>query len=74
MASKVLFIAPHIEGFIRTDIDLLRKHFEMEVLTWKGRGDVPKLLAGIPRNDVVFSWFAGAGKSSDCPAEPLSLR
>ena len=59
---KVLFIRPWKSSFIQNDLEILRKHFDVKVLDWKGiknpRYSV-ELFRKILWADITFSWFAG---------------
>lgn len=56
---SIVFIYRSISPFIRNDIEILQKHFNVHVLEYKGVGDVFKILFCVADLDICFSWFAG---------------
>ncbi len=63
--KKVLFVSPpHTRGFIKNDIDILKKNFSLKTVyyDYNERSTlvllVPRLIKGILWSDVVFIWFA----------------
>ena len=62
MADKprVLFvhISPDRVSFVRKDMDILARHFELREIFYRYRRDVPKVASGTLWADVTFSWFA----------------
>jgi len=59
---KILFVSVAIEDFIKRDIELLRKYFNIKVIKWEGLKPIIllKMIKGILWADLTFSWF-GAG-------------
>ncbi len=57
--AKILFLASNIDAFIKTDLQLLQKHFDVKPLVWDGRLSWPKLVVETLRTNAIFSWFAG---------------
>jgi glycosyltransferase involved in cell wall biosynthesis len=55
---KVLFTSTHVPSFISEDLNLLRKHFDVDHIITKGFGAPFKILKHIRRVDVTFTWFA----------------
>jgi len=64
---KILFVYSALSSFVRRDLELLRRHFdvrEMKVMTFlvprKGRDPLVllKLLRGVLWADIVYCWFA----------------
>jgi hypothetical protein len=55
----VLFISTGVDAFIRTDLELLRNHFRVAPLLWKGKSSALSAARCIGRARLVFSWFAG---------------
>jgi glycosyltransferase involved in cell wall biosynthesis len=55
----VLFLSTGVDAFIRTDLELLQKHFRVAPLVWKGRSSALSTARSICRARLVFSWFAG---------------
>jgi glycosyltransferase involved in cell wall biosynthesis len=53
-----LFTSTHLTSFISEDLNLLRKHFDVDHLITKGFGAPYKILKHIRRADVTFTWFA----------------
>ncbi|MEM2891219.1 MAG: glycosyltransferase family 4 protein [Thermoplasmata archaeon] len=64
--AKVLFVHPTMAPFIRADLELLAKHFELRVVDVGsvGRGALASLKAGLAialgtlRCNLAFAWFA----------------
>lgn len=55
---KILFTSTHLASFIREDLELLRRHFELEHLITKGALSLFKIAAAVRRADLTFTWFA----------------
>jgi glycosyltransferase involved in cell wall biosynthesis len=66
--TKILFVKPNEAPFIATDLELLKKHFEVRLLylgsTKKNLGGLAKtmirMVRGVLWSDLTFSWFADA--------------
>jgi len=62
--KKVFFIYAIDSPFIKKDLELLKKHFQVSTLFFKGlkkkTWDFFKIVKNILWADVSFSWFAGA--------------
>lgn len=56
---RILFIYRSWRSFVKRDYDILKKHFDVEPLQWRGKRDIIKMIARVLRSDVIFSWFAG---------------
>jgi len=57
LKRKLLFICPFFTSFIRRDIEILKKHYELDILNYRKRLDIVKLVYKIFKNDIIFSWF-----------------
>jgi len=57
--ARVVFLAPGLDAFIKTDLQILQKHFDVHPVVWHGRSGLPRLTSKIISADAVFSWFAG---------------
>lgn len=59
---KILFVsADPITDFIKTDLDILKKHFDLRVIRWTGLINpmvLIKIMAEVLWADITFSWFA----------------
>lgn len=64
--AKILFVHPTMSTFIRADLDILRKHFDVRVLDIGSKkrnlggmlGVMWELSLGVLWSDLTFSWFA----------------
>ena len=60
--TKILFVCPSFSSFIQNDLDILRRHFEVRVVHYRGKKRMLKFLIealkGVLWADVTFSWFA----------------
>jgi len=65
--GKVLFVHSSLQSFVKSDLEVLEKHFDVRTLKTKtfyiiGKGSDPliflRLLKGVLWADVVFCWFA----------------
>jgi glycosyltransferase involved in cell wall biosynthesis len=63
---KVLFVYPRLDSYIRRDLDMLKRHFDVKPLetdlsivpkSWKDLSAFLQLLRGVKWADVVFSWL-----------------
>lgn len=55
---KILFIYRSWSSFVNNDYEILKKHFDVEPLQWRGKRDIIKMIIGVIKSDLVFSWFA----------------
>jgi glycosyltransferase involved in cell wall biosynthesis len=55
---KILFTSTHLTSFIRDDLHLLRRHFDVEHLITQGARSLFKIAAAVRRADVTVTWFA----------------
>lgn len=55
---KVLFTSTQLTSFIREDLRLLRRHFEVDHLVTRGVVAIVKIAFAVRRADVTFTWFA----------------
>lgn len=56
--KKILFICFNKSTFVQRDIEILEKHYEVEVLEYHGKKDLVKAIKLIRKTDVLFFWFA----------------
>jgi glycosyltransferase involved in cell wall biosynthesis len=57
---KILVTSTFNTPFITEDLNILRKHWEVEHLLARGAAAIPAIARGVRRSDVVFTWFASA--------------
>ncbi len=55
---KILFTSTHLTSFIRDDLNLLRRHFDVEHLSTLGIRSLFAIAAAVRRADVTLTWFA----------------
>jgi glycosyltransferase involved in cell wall biosynthesis len=63
---RILFVHPRMSPFIQTDLDILRKNFDVRVVDLGRRknslgdklGAAWEILEGVRRSQACFSWFA----------------
>jgi glycosyltransferase involved in cell wall biosynthesis len=56
--EKILFVSGAVHSFRKKDLDILRKHFVVDVITGKlSPVRLVKSIKKILENDVIFSWF-----------------
>ena len=59
---KIVFVYPSLLTFIKTDLEILRRHFDVKAIQWTRTRDVKNMLRimwYIFRTDLSFIWFAG---------------
>ena len=59
---KILFVYTDLSSFVKTDLDILKHHFDVEPVQWTRTRDVKNMLRiiwHILRTDLSFTWFAG---------------
>lgn len=54
----VVHISPEVTSFVRKDIEILSKHFNVEEFFYSRRRVVPRLARRVLSNDITYSWFA----------------
>jgi len=56
---KILFTsAVPITDFVKTDLELLQRNFDVRAFHWKGEKNALRMVKGILWADLTFSWFA----------------
>jgi glycosyltransferase involved in cell wall biosynthesis len=59
---KIIFIYPYLSSFIKTDLELLKRHFNVDAIHWTRTLDIINVLHImwlVFRTDLSFTWFAG---------------
>lgn len=56
---RVLFVYYSLSSFVKRDLEILQKHFDVEPIQWCGKRDLPKMALCVLKSDLTFSWFAG---------------
>ncbi|MDW8040703.1 MAG: glycosyltransferase family 4 protein [Nitrososphaerota archaeon] len=59
---KILFVYYKLASFVRSDLEILRRHFdvkELEIPTFRNPFNILKLFLWTARVDLVYTWFAG---------------
>ena len=59
---KILFVYTDLSSFVKTDLEILKRHFDVEPVQWTRTRDVKNMLRiiwHIFRTDLSFTWFAG---------------
>ncbi len=56
---RVLFVYYSLSSFVKSDLEILQKHFDVTTIQWHGKRDLPKIALGVLKSDLTFSWFAG---------------
>lgn len=62
ISVRILFVYYKLSSFVRSDLEILRRHFdvkELRIPTFRNPLNILKLLLGIARVDLVYTWFAG---------------
>jgi len=55
---KILVTSTFVTPFITEDLNILRKHWEVEHLMIRGAGALSAIARGVQRSDIVYTWFA----------------
>ena len=55
---KILVTSTFVTPFITEDLNIFRKHWEVEHLLARGPGALASIALGVRRNDIVYTWFA----------------
>jgi len=56
---KIAFIYYFYSSFIKQDYKILSKHFDVMEVNYRNIWDIFKILKGILKSDLCFSWFVG---------------
>lgn len=59
---KILFVYTDLSSFVKADLEILKRHFDVEPVQWTRTRDVKNMLRiiwHILRTDLSFTWFAG---------------
>ena len=60
---KILFTSTLTTSFIKEDLTILRRHFEVHSLIGHGISSILRILFHIPRIDLTYTWFASVYSS-----------
>ena len=56
---KILFVYTSFLSFVKNDLEILRKHFDVTPYKYnRKRDDLIKIAKAILKNDLIYSWFA----------------
>lgn len=55
---KILFIYRSLQTFVKRDLEILQKYFDVKPIQWRGKRDISKIALDILKSDLTFSWFA----------------
>jgi len=47
-----------MQSFVKNDLEILKRHFDVKIVKWRGKRDILKIFSGVLRSDVIFCWFA----------------
>jgi len=61
---KILVTSTFVTPFITEDLNILRKHWEVEHLLVQSAAGLPSILRGVKKNDIVYAWFASTYAAS----------
>jgi glycosyltransferase involved in cell wall biosynthesis len=59
---KILFVYSHLQSFVRSDLEILQKYFDVKKLritTFKNPLNMFRLLFGMANVHLIYTWFAG---------------
>ena len=56
---KILFVYTSLSSFVKADLVILQRHFDVTPIQWRGRRDILRVIWHILRTDLSFVWFAG---------------
>lgn len=59
---KILFIYPYLSSFIKADLEILQRHFDVIPHQWTRTRDIKntsRVIWHVFRTDLSFIWFAG---------------
>ena len=59
---KILFVYTDLSSFVKTDLEILERHFDVKPVQWTRTRDIKNMLRiiwHILRTDLSFTWFAG---------------
>jgi len=59
---RVLFVYYQLSSFVRCDLEILKRHFDVESLqiqTFRNPLNILRLFVGVLHADLVYTWFAG---------------
>jgi len=56
--TRILFIYCTLSSFVKNDIDILNKHFNVKTIKWNGKKAIFKIAFEVFKSDLSFIWFA----------------
>jgi len=62
MKIKILFVYYRLSSFVRCDLEILKKHFDvknLQIPTFRNPLNILRLFVGVIHADLVYTWFAG---------------
>ncbi len=55
---KILFVYYSFSSFVRNDLKILQKHFNLKKLQWHGKKDIIRIAIEVFKSDITYTWFA----------------
>ena len=55
---RVLFVYSSFQSFVKKDFEIFNKHFKLKEIKWHGKRDIFRILSGVLKSDITYSWFA----------------
>ena len=56
--TRRLFIYRKMHTFIKNDLEILQKNFNVKTINWKGKRNIPSIFINMLHSDITFCWFA----------------
>jgi glycosyltransferase involved in cell wall biosynthesis len=59
---KILFVHPYLSSFVKSDLEILQRHFDAKAIQWTKTRDIKnmsRIIWHILGTDLSFIWFAG---------------
>lgn len=56
--KRILFIYSTLSSFVKNDLEILQKYYDVSTIKWRGEKDILKILKGVIKSDITYSWFA----------------
>jgi glycosyltransferase involved in cell wall biosynthesis len=56
---RILFIHHNFSSFVKKDLEILKKQFDVKQIAWHGKKSILLIIKGALTTDITYCWFAG---------------
>ena len=56
--TRILFTYCTLSSFVKNDLEILKKYFNVKSIQWRGKKDIIKIAIDVFKSDITYTWFA----------------